>query len=57
MGDVKEVKCPKALLQRKILWCTALGNFCGHQRHCPTRGHAILTEQAKDCKYRNAPNK
>lgn len=53
MGDVMEVKCQKALLQRKILWCTALDNFCGCQRHCHVKGHAVLTDEAKNCPVRN----
>lgn len=52
MSDVIETKCEKALLQRKILWCTAVNNFCGHQRHCRVKGHAVLEETAKRCKYR-----
>ena len=53
MGDVMEYRCEKALLQKKILWCIAVDNFCAYQRHCPTRGHAINTDEAKKCKYRN----
>ena len=52
MSDIQEIKCPKALLQRKILWCAKLNNFCPHQRHCHVRGRAILTEPAKTCEYR-----
>jgi hypothetical protein len=52
MGDVMEIECKKALLQRKVLWCLAVDNFCACQRHCARRGHAILTEEAKTCKYR-----
>ena len=53
MSDVMEVKCPKALLQRKVLWCISVDNFCAFQRHCQVKGHAVLTEDAKTCKYRN----
>lgn len=56
MSDVMETKCEKALLQRKILWCTAVNNFCGHQRHCRVKGHAVLEETAKRCKYRKNNN-
>lgn len=56
MPDVMEVKCPKALLQRKILWCIAVDNFCAHQKHCVKRNHAILTDEAKACPYRTEQN-
>lgn len=52
MGDIKEPKCPKALLQHKVLWCTVLNNFCANQRHCNVKGHAVLTEQSARCRYR-----
>lgn len=57
MSDVAEIKCEKALLQRKVMWCIAVDNFCAYQRHCPTRGRAILTDEAKTCKYRNKTTK
>lgn len=52
MNEAIQIQCPRALLQRKVLWCTALNNFCGHQRHCNVKGHAVLTEQAKTCPMR-----
>lgn len=57
MSDVEELRCPNAILRRKILWCAALDNYCGLQRHCPTRGRAILTPPSKQCKYRNMKSK
>ena len=56
MPDVKEIKCPRALLQRKVMWCIEVDNFCAFQRHCTTKGHAILTDGARTCKYREAEN-
>lgn len=53
MPETTEIRCGKALLQRKVLWCVAVDNFCAHQRHCHVKGHAVLTEEAKGCKYRN----
>ena len=46
MSDVAELKCEKALLQRKVMWCVAVNNFCACQRHCPTRGRAILINKS-----------
>ena len=52
MSDVKAVECPKALLQKKILWCIATDNFCLWQRHCHVKNHAVLMDEAKTCEYR-----
>ena len=57
MPDFMEITCQKALLQRKILWCIAVDNFCAHQKHCHRRNHAILTEEAKNCPYREEVKK
>lgn len=57
MSDVAEITCPNAELRKKTLWCKAINNYCGHQRHCPVRGRAILTDQAKACPVKNRENK
>lgn len=52
MSDVKEYRCNRALLQRKILWCTAVDNFCAYQRHCHVKNRAVLTEESQNCRYK-----
>ena len=53
MSEIPEIRCPNAEQRRKVIWCRALNALCGLQRHCNMRGRAILTENAKTCKYRD----